>query len=157
MEPDMSLDIGDPAPDFSLPKAGGGTITLAELRGEQVIVFFYPKADTPGCTKEACGFSEQLPDFTSAGARIIGISKDPVSRLEKFAGKYGLDVVLASDAESDVVESYGSWIEKMNYGRSYMGIDRSTFLIGPDGRIKALWRKVRVPGHVEAVLAAARG
>jgi peroxiredoxin Q/BCP len=148
----MSLDVGQPAPDFTLPTAGGGTVSLSDLKGQQVVVFFYPKADTPGCTKEACGFTESLPDFSNVNATVIGISKDKVAKLDRFADKHDLKVTLASDEEGKVVEAYGAWVEKSMYGKKYMGIDRSTFLIGPDGTIKALWRKVKVPGHVDAVL-----
>ena len=150
----MSLNVGEPAPDFTLPTAGGGEVSLASLRGRKVIVFFYPKADTPGCTKEACGFSEALPDFGTANAAVIGISKDPVRKLDKFAEKYGLQITLASDETGDAVERFGSWVEKSMYGKTYMGIDRSTFLIDEDGTVKEIWRKVKVPGHVGAVLAA---
>ena len=153
----MSIDVGQPAPDFTLPTAGGGEVSLSGLRGSPVVVYFYPKADTPGCTKEACGFSEALPDFSGAGATIIGISKDPVAKLDKFRAKYGLDITLASDADTDVTERYGSWVEKSMYGKKYMGIDRSTFLIGEDGTIRAVWRGVKVPGHVDAVKQAVRG
>ncbi len=151
----MTVEIGAPAPDFTLPTAGGGTVTLSELRGRKVVVYFYPKADTPGCTKEACGFSDALAGFADGGLTVIGISKDPVSALDKFAGKYGLKIILASDKESDTVERYGAWVEKSMYGRTYMGIDRSTFLIDEEGRVAAIWRKVKVTGHVAAVLKAA--
>ena len=152
----MTIDVGDVAPDFSLPTAGGGEISLSDLRGKNVVVFFYPKADTPGCTKEAVGFTEKLPDFEGLDGVVIGISKDPVAKLDKFADKHDLKVVLASDVEGQIVEAYGSWVEKSMYGKKYMGIDRSTFLIGPDGALKGVWRKVKVPGHVEAVLKAAQ-
>lgn len=151
----MAIDVGDAAPAFTLPTAGGGTVSLADLKGRQVVVFFYPKADTPGCTKEACGFTEALPNFEGVEATVIGISKDPVAKLDKFAEKHGLKVILASDESGETVEAYGAWVEKSMYGKKYMGIDRSTFLIGPDGTLKAVWRKVKVPGHVEAVLKAA--
>lgn len=152
----MTVEVGQPAPDFTLPTAGGGAVTLSALKGKKVIVYFYPKADTSGCTKEACGFNEALPDFSGAAAEIIGISKDPVSKLDKFADKYGLKFMLASDEGGDTVERYGSWVEKSMYGKSYMGIDRSTFLVDEQGNVQALWRKVKVPGHVDKVLAAAR-
>jgi peroxiredoxin Q/BCP len=153
----MSVEIGKPAPDFTLPKAGGGTVTLSALRGKKVIVYFYPKADTSGCTKEACGFNDALPDFEGIDAEIIGISKDPVPALNKFAAKYGLTFTLASAKDDDTVERYGAWVEKSMYGRKYMGIDRSTVLVDEQGIVRGLWRGVRVPGHVEAVLAAAQG
>lgn len=153
----MTVEVGREAPDFTLPTAGGGEVTLSKLRGRKVIVYFYPKADTPGCTKESCGFNDALPDFTGLGAEIIGISKDPVKKLDKFAGKYGLNFTLASDEPGAVVEAFGSWVEKSMYGRKYMGIDRSTFLIDEDGIVQGAWRNVKVPGHVEEVLKAARG
>jgi len=152
----MSVEIGKPAPDFTLPKAGGGTVTLSALRGRKVIVYFYPKADTSGCTKEACGFNDALPEFEGVDAEIIGISKDPVPALNKFAAKYGLTFTLASAKDDDTVERYGAWVEKSMYGRKYMGIDRSTVLVDEQGVVRGLWRGVRVPGHVEAVLAAAQ-
>ena len=148
----MTVEIGQPAPDFTLPTAGGGEVSLSGLRGKTVIVYFYPKADTPGCTKEPCGFNEALSAFSASNATVIGISKDPVAKLEKFQQKYGLSFPLASDAESDVTERYGSWVQKSMYGRTYMGIDRSTFLIDAAGNVAALWRKVKVTGHVDAVL-----
>ena len=151
----MSLEIGQAAPDFTLPKAGGGEVSLSALKGKTVIVYFYPKADTSGCTKEACGFNEALPDFTGLDVAVIGISKDPVKKLDKFAEKYGLTFTLASDEGSDTTERYGSWVEKSMYGKSYMGIDRSTFLVDPSGMLRGVWRKVKVPGHVDAVLKAA--
>lgn len=152
----MSVEIGKPAPDFTLPKAGGGTVTLSALRGKKVIVYFYPKADTSGCTKEACGFNDALPEFEGVDAEIIGISKDPVPALNKFAAKYSLTFTLASAKDDDTVERYGAWVEKSMYGRKYMGIDRSTVLVDEQGVVRGLWRGVRVPGHVEAVLAAAQ-
>jgi peroxiredoxin Q/BCP len=153
----MSVEVGHPAPDFTLPKAGGGEVSLSGLKGKTVVVYFYPKADTSGCTKEACGFNEALPDFSGLDAEIVGISKDPVKKLDKFAEKHGLTFTLASDEGGDTVERYGSWVEKSMYGKTYMGIDRSTFLIDPDGTVKGVWRKVKVPGHVDAVLKAAKG
>ena len=152
----MTVEIGKPAPDFTLPKAGGGTVSLSALKGRKVIVYFYPKADTSGCTKEACGFNDALPEFSGVDAEIVGISKDPVPALNKFAAKYGLTFTLASAKDDDTVERYGAWIEKSMYGRKYMGIDRSTVLVDEQGVVRGLWRGVRVPGHVEAVLAAAK-
>ena len=148
----MTVEIGQPAPDFSLPIAGGGEISLSGLQGKSVIVYFYPKADTPGCTKESCGFNEALSAFSASNATVIGISKDKVAKLEKFQQKYGLGFPLASDAESDVTERYGSWVQKSMYGKTYMGIDRSTFLVDAKGNIAGVWRKVKVPGHVDEVL-----
>ncbi len=149
-------DLNEPAPDFTLPRAGGGEVTLSDLRGKPVVLFFYPRDDTPGCTKESIGFSEHLQSFADAGAEIFGISKDPLSKHEKFIARHGLTVPLLSDAEGHVCEDYGVWKEKVNYGRRYMGIERSTFLIDAEGRIARIWRKVRVAGHVEDVLEAVR-
>ena len=153
----MTVEVGQPAPDFTLPAAGGTEISLSALRGHKVIVYFYPKADTPGCTKESCGFNDALPDFAGVDAEVIGISKDPVKKLEKFRDKYGLQFTLASDENGDTTERFGSWVEKSMYGKSYMGIDRSTFLIDENGTISHAWRKVKVPGHVDQVLKAVRG
>ncbi|MDJ0894711.1 MAG: thioredoxin-dependent thiol peroxidase [Alphaproteobacteria bacterium] len=153
----MSLEIGDPAPDFDMPTDGGGQISLSGLKGKKIVLYFYPKDDTPGCTKEACGFRDALPDFSKIDAEIIGVSKDPVAKHDKFKAKYELPFVLASDAGGDVTERYGSWVEKSMYGKKYMGIDRSTFLIDENGKIAGLWRKVKVPGHVEDVLKSAQG
>ncbi len=153
----MTVEVGQPAPDFTLPTAGGGEVSLSGLKGRKVIVYFYPKADTPGCTKESCGFNDALPDFSGANAEIIGISKDPGKKLDKFRDKYGFNFTLASDEPGAVVEGYGSWVEKSMYGKKYMGIDRSTFLIDENGVVQGVWRKVKVPGHVDAVLKAAQG
>lgn len=151
------VDVGDEAPDFTLATDGGGTLKLSGLRGRKVVLYFYPKDDTPGCTKEACGFRDALPDFTAADAVIVGVSPDNAAKHDKFKAKYDLPFTLAADTDKTAAEAYGVWIEKSMYGRKYMGVDRSTFLIGEDGRIKAAWRNVKVPGHVEAVLEAARG
>ncbi len=150
-----TIEEGSAAPDFALPRDGGGTVSLAEHAGKPVVVYFYPKDDTSGCTKEAIGFTERADDFAAAGAVVIGISKDSVASHDKFKAKHGLGIVLASDAEGDVCERYGVWVEKSMYGRKYMGIDRSTFLI-KDGVVQKVWRKVKVPGHVDAVLEAVR-
>ena len=147
---------GDAAPAISLPRDGGGTVDLADFAGRNVVVFFYPRDDTSGCTKEAIGFTEASADFEAANTTVIGISKDSVASHDKFRDKHKLGVILASDAESDVCERYGVWLEKSMYGKKYMGIDRSTFLIGTDGKIRQVWRKVKVPGHVDEVLAAAK-
>jgi peroxiredoxin Q/BCP len=150
---DMSeLNIGDPAPDFDLPTDGGGQVKLSDLKGKAVVLYFYPKDDTSGCTSEAQGFTASADDFRKAAATVIGVSKDSVKSHDKFKAKYDLDLILAADESGEVVERYGAWVEKSMYGRKYMGIDRSTFLIGPDGVIKQVWRKVKVPGHVDAVL-----
>lgn len=152
----MSLEVGDKAPNFNLPTDGGGSISLKDLKGETVILYFYPKDDTPGCTKEACGFRDALPDFSKAKAKVIGVSKDPVKKHDKFKDKYDLTFPLASDEDGAVCEDYGAWVEKSMYGRKYMGIDRSTFLIDGKGVIRGIWRKVKVPGHVDEVLKAAQ-
>ena len=150
------LKIGDPAPAFDLPADNGGTADLASLKGRKVVLYFYPKDDTPGCTKEAIGFSEAREAFEKEDAVIIGVSKDSVVKHDKFKAKHDLQLMLASDEESDVCERYGVWKEKNMYGRKFMGIERSTFLIGADGKLAQIWRKVKVPGHVEAVLEAVR-
>jgi peroxiredoxin Q/BCP len=152
----MSIEIGSPAPDFTLPTDGGGSVTLSALRGRKVIVYFYPKDDTSGCTKQACGFRDALPDFTGTEAVIIGISRDGVASHDKFKAKYDLPFILASDQGSDTADRYGTWVEKSMYGKKYMGMDRATFLIDRDGVIRGLWRKVKVDGHVAAVLKAAQ-
>ena len=152
----MSATIGEKAPDFTLPGDGGGKVTLSALTGRKVIVYFYPKDDTPGCTKEACGFRDALPDFSKIGAEIIGVSKDSVAKHEKFKAKYDLPFTLVSDENGEVCAAYGTWIEKSMYGRKYMGIDRATFLIDENGVLRAQWRKVKVPGHVDEVLKAAQ-
>lgn len=146
------LQIGDTAPDFSLPANGGETVSLSDHKGKKVVLFFYPKDDTPGCTKEAIGFTELLGDFEKAGAIVLGMSKDPVKKHDKFVAKHELGMPLLSDEEDEVTEAYGAWVEKSMYGKKYMGIERSTFLIGEDGKLLQIWRKVKVPGHVEAVL-----
>ncbi|MEQ9040736.1 MAG: peroxiredoxin [Silicimonas sp.] len=152
----MSLE-GQTAPDFTLPRDGGGEITLSGLRPRKVVLYFYPKDDTSGCTKEAQGFTERKAEFEAAGAVVVGISKDTAQKHDKFVAKYDLDVILASDAEGDICERYGTWVEKSMYGKKYMGIERSTFLIGGDGTVLKEWRKVKVPGHVDAVLEAVKG
>lgn len=151
----MTLDVGDKAPDFSAPGDGGGSVSLKAFRGKKVILYFYPKDDTPGCTTEACGFRDALPDFSKAGAEIIGVSKDSVARHDKFKAKYDLPFPLVSDEDGALCEAFGVWQEKKNYGKVYMGIVRSTFLIDENGKIAAMWRNLRVKGHVEAVLEAA--
>ncbi|SEO51502.1 peroxiredoxin Q/BCP [Salinihabitans flavidus] len=144
------------APDFTLPQPGGETVTLSDQRPAPVVLFFYPRDNTPGCTKEAVGFSDSLADFDAAGARVFGISKDSLASHEKFRDKQGLGVTLLSDADSDACERYGVWKEKNMYGKTFFGIERSTFLIDGAGRIVREWRKVKVPGHVEEVLNAVR-
>ncbi|MEJ2122770.1 MAG: thioredoxin-dependent thiol peroxidase [Alphaproteobacteria bacterium] len=153
----MSVEIGQPAPDFSVPGDGGGTVSLSALKGKPVVLYFYPKDDTPGCTTEACGFRDARPDFSKVKAEIIGVSKDSVKRHDNFKNKYDLNFALASDEDGKICEAYGVWVMKKNYGREYMGIERSTFLIDKNGIVREIWRKVRVKGHVEAVLEAAKG
>jgi peroxiredoxin Q/BCP len=147
---------GSQAPDFTLHTDGGGTVTLSSLKGKPVVVYFYPKDDTPGCTKEAIGFSCLKPDFDAIGATVIGISPDNAASHEKFKKKHDLTFTLAADEERQAIEGFGVWIEKSMYGKSYMGVDRSTFLIDRDGKVAKAWRKVKVPGHAEEVLAAAK-
>ena len=150
----MSVQIGDKAPDFTLPTDGNGTVTLSKLRGKPVVMYFYPKDDTSGCTAEACGFRDTFPDYGKTGATVIGVSRDSVASHDKFKKKYQLPFILASDSEGEVTEAYGAWVEKSMYGRKYMGIDRSTYLIDKDGVVRGAWRKVKVPGHVAEVLKA---
>mgnify|MGYP003672105756 FL=1 len=150
----MALEEGDVAPDFTLPTDGGDSISLSALKGKPVVLYFYPKDDTPGCTKEACGFRDAKADFSGVGATVIGVSKDSVAKHDKFKAKYELNFPLAADEDGTVCEAYGTWVEKSMYGRKYMGIDRATFLIDADGKVAKIWRKVKVPGHVEAVQAA---
>ena len=146
---------GSAAPDFELAGADG-PIRLADLKGKAVVLYFYPKDDTTGCTKEAQEFSSLSGDFAKAGVSVIGVSKDSVASHAKFTTKYDLAVPLGSDPEGAVIERYGAWVEKNMYGRKYMGIERSTFLIGKDGRLTRIWRKVKVPGHAAEVLKAAQ-
>ena len=154
----MSVDIteGSAAPDFEAPTDGGVSLKLSGLKGKKVVLYFYPKDDTPGCTKEACGFAENMPDFGEVDAEIIGVSKDSVARHDKFKAKYELPFTLVSDEDGAICEAYGTWVEKKNYGRTYMGIERATFLIDEEGVVRKVWRKVRVNGHVDAVLEAAK-
>jgi thioredoxin-dependent peroxiredoxin len=152
----LSIAENDPAPDFTLPASGGRTVSLAAMRGKPIVLYFYPKADTPGCTKEAQAFQEALPELANVGVDVIGVSKDAMKPIEKFAEKYGLTFPLASDREGKVVEAYGAWVEKSMYGKSYMGIDRRTVLIDGEGRIARIWRKVKVPGHAAEVVEAAK-
>ncbi|UZK70623.1 peroxiredoxin [Sphingomonas sp. S1-29] len=151
----MTLEPGAPIPDVAVTLPDGSVRRLADATGRALVVYFYPKDDTPGCTREAQGFSEAMPAFEAAGVEILGISKDPPAKHQKFAAKYALAVPLASDVDDSVCEAFGAWVEKSMYGKQYMGIDRSTFLFGADGRLVRAWRKVKVPGHVDEVLAAA--
>lgn len=147
------LAVGTKAPAFTLPSLEG-TVSLSKLKGKVVVLYFYPKDDTSGCTKEACGFQDNLPRFKKSDAVIIGVSKDTLESHKKFAKKYKLAFNLASDEDVKVATAYGSWVEKSMYGRKYMGLDRSTFLIDEKGILRGIWRKVKVPGHVEEVFAA---
>ncbi|UWQ55455.1 peroxiredoxin [Leisingera caerulea] len=149
-------DVSDPAPSFTLPRSGGGEVTLSSLKGAPVVLFFYPRDDTPGCTKESIAFSEALQAFADAGAQVFGISKDTVAKHDKFTDKHGLTTPLLSDAEGTVCEDYGVWKEKSMYGKKFWGIERSTFLIDAEGRIARVWRKVKVDGHAAEVLEAVR-
>jgi peroxiredoxin Q/BCP len=151
----MTLSPGDKAPDFDMPTADG-RVSLSGLKGKTVVLYFYPKDDTSGCTAEAQGFTAAAADFEAAGAVVIGVSKDSAASHGKFKAKYDLAVTLASAKDDDTVERYGAWVEKSMYGRKYMGIDRSTFLIDKDGVIRKTWRKVKVPGHVAEVLQEAK-
>jgi len=149
------LSVGSPAPDFTMPATGGREVSLASFKGKPFILYFYPKADTPGCTKEACAFQEALPALASTGLEVIGVSPDKMPPIEKFAAKYGLTFPLASDALKTTAEAYGTWVEKSMYGRKYMGMERATFLIDKNGKVAAIWRNVKVPGHAAEVKEAA--
>ncbi len=147
-------EIGAAAPDFSLPAAGDRTIALSGLRGKIVVLYLYPRDNTPGCTKEAIGFTEQKAAFDAAGAVVLGLSRDTVVKHDKFIAKHDLEVTLLTDADASTIAHYGSWVEKNMYGKKSMGIERSTFLIDADGVLRRIWRKVKVPGHVDEVLQA---
>jgi thioredoxin-dependent peroxiredoxin len=151
----VSLEVGDKAPDFTLAADGGGKVWLKALKGKTVVLYFYPKDDTPGCTAEACAFRDQLPDFSKVKAAVVGISRDSVASHDKFKRKFKLPFPLASDEDGKVSEAYGTWVEKSMYGRKYMGIERATFLIDGNGVIRNIWRKVKVDGHADDVLKAA--
>ena len=150
------IEIGQPAPEVSLPRDGGETVTLSDLKPKAVVLYFYPKDDTPGCTKEAIAFTALRDEFEASGAIVFGISKDPVKKHDKFVAKYDLSIPLLSDEDSDVCERYGTWVEKNMYGKTYMGIERTTVLIDGAGNLAEIWRKVKVLGHAEAVLEAVR-
>jgi len=147
---------GETAPDFTLPRDGGATVSLSALRPGKVVLYFYPKDDTPGCTLEAQDFTARLADFTAAGTTVIGISKDSVKAHDKFCKKHGLSIILASDEGGTTCEDYGVWLEKSMYGKTYMGIERTTFLIDGEGKVARVWNKVSVKGHADEVLAAAK-
>ena len=150
------LQAGDAAPDFKLPRDGEGFLSLADFKGRKLVLYFYPKDDTSGCTAEAIAFNGLASEFAVAGAAIVGASPDPVKKHDKFRQKYELTFPLLADESKEILEAYGVWVEKSMYGKKYLGVERSTFLIGADGRIAQVWRKVKVPGHAEEVLAAAR-
>lgn len=150
------LDVGDAVPEVTLKDADGADFTLARYRGRPLVVYFYPKADTPGCTSEAKDFTALAADFAALGVPVVGISRDKPARLKKFAEKYGLTVTLASDEPGEMCEAFGTWVEKSLYGRKYMGIERASFLIGADGKIQRIWPKVKVKGHAAEVLEAAK-
>ncbi|WOJ88850.1 thioredoxin-dependent thiol peroxidase [Methylocapsa polymorpha] len=147
------LALGDKAPDFALPDDAGGKVSLASFAGKKLVLYFYPKDDTSGCTKEAIDFNGLKAEFEKAGAAILGASPDSAASHAKFKAKHNLDLSLASDESKAMVEAYGVWVEKSMYGRKYFGVERTTFLIGPDGKIAKIWSKVKVPGHAAAVLA----
>jgi peroxiredoxin Q/BCP len=147
---------GDKAPNLTMPTDGGGSVKLSDLKGKTVVLYFYPKDDTTGCTKEACGFNDSLPNFSKLKAEVIGVSRDSVASHDKFKKKYGLKFRLGSDEDGKVSDAYGTWVEKSMYGRKYMGIERSTFLIDEKGVLRQEWRKVKVPGHVDEVLKAVK-
>ncbi|MAQ82924.1 MAG: thioredoxin-dependent thiol peroxidase [Maritimibacter sp.] len=150
------IEKGQTAPDFTLPRDGGGTVTLSELQGAPIVLYFYPKDDTSGCTREAQDFTEAANAFKAAGCTILGVSKDTVAKHDKFREKHDLGITLLSDAEGNVCETYGTWVEKSMYGRKFMGIERTTFLIDAKGTVQHVWNKVKVAGHVSEVLAAAK-
>lgn len=150
------LNVGDKAPDFSLPTDGGGTLSLKKLKGKNVVLYFYPKDDTSGCTKEAIAFNGLRAKFAKADTEIVGVSADSVASHDKFKAKYDLAFPLISDEKKEMLAAYGVWVEKSMYGRKYMGIERTTVLIDAKGKVREIWRKVKVPGHAEAVLEAAK-
>ena len=152
----MTVNVGDPLPEFDLPTDGGGRLSKADLAGAPAVLYLYPKDDTSGCTKEANAFKALKGDFDALGVRVVGLSKDPVASHDKFKAKHELNFPLLSDEDGGLVEGLGAWVEKSMYGKTYMGVDRSTFLVAPDGTIRQIWRKVKVPGHAEAVLRAAQ-
>lgn len=150
------LQIGDTAPDIALALDGDRVVQLSSLQGRSVVIYFYPKADTPACTEECIAFSRMKGDFAAAGAELIGVSPDEAKKNARFKAKHELTVDLASDPTNAVCEAFGVWVEKAMYGKKYMGVERSTFLIGPDGKVAGIWRKVKVPGHADAVLTAVK-
>tara|TARA_B100000925_G_scaffold291153_1_gene278265 strand:+ start:727 stop:1194 length:468 start_codon:yes stop_codon:yes gene_type:complete len=151
------LKIGDAAPSFSLPASGGRTVSLADYAKRKLVIYFYPKDNTPGCTSEAIDFTAAIKDFDKANTGIVGVSADSVKKHDNFIKKHNLGITLLSDEQQDMLNAYGVWVEKSMYGRNFMGVERATFLVGKDGKIEQIWRKVKVKGHVDAVLEAARG
>jgi len=149
----MMISIGDKAPEFNVSINGGAQFTLADAAGKNLVLYFYPKDDTPGCTKEAIGFSENLDTFKDQNTVVLGISRDTVSKHDKFITKFDLRINLISDEDGSLCEAFGTWVEKQMYGKTYMGIERATFLVNNKGKVAQIWRKVKVPGHVEDVLA----
>jgi peroxiredoxin Q/BCP len=152
----MSIQEGDTAPDFKMAASGGRTVSKAALKGKPFLLYFYPKADTPGCTKEACAFEEALPQLGKIGLAVIGVSRDPMPAIEKFAAKFNLTFPLASDDDGAVTEAYGVWVEKSMYGKTFMGIERASFLVDKAGKIAKIWPKVKVDGHAVEVMEAAK-
>jgi peroxiredoxin Q/BCP len=150
------LEAGSKAPAFKLPSDGGGSVSLADFKGKKLVVYFYPRADTPGCTREAIDFSKLKSDFRKTGTEVLGVSADPVGAQDKFKAKHDLTIPLASDETLEMLKAYGVWAEKSKYGRTFMGVLRNTYLIGPDGKVARIWEKVKVAGHAEEVLAAAK-
>ena len=148
------LEAGASAPDFTLPDQQDNPVSLSDLRGETVVLYFYPRADTPGCTTQACGVRDRSGEYEAAGARVIGISPDKVDAVDKFARKFALDFTLLADADHAVAEAYGTWVEKSMYGKKYMGVQRATFIIGPDGKIANVFPKVSPKTHDDVVLEA---
>jgi peroxiredoxin Q/BCP len=153
----MRIKEGDEAPAFDLPSDGGGRISSEALKGRPYVLYFYPRDDTPGCTTEAVGFAGSYPEFARLGVEVVGVSKDSAVSHDKFKAKHALCFPLGADEGGGAVEAFGAWVEKSMYGKKYMGVERATFLVGADGRVARAWRAVKVPGHVEEVLAAARG
>jgi peroxiredoxin Q/BCP len=156
MHMSAKIAVGGKAPDFTLPRDGGSEVSLGDFKGKKLVLYFYPKADTEGCTIEAKDFSRLAPAFTRAKTAILGVSADPVKKQDRFKTKHDLTIALASDETQEMLNAYGVWAEKSMYGRKYMGILRNTYLIGPDGKIAHIWEKVKVAGHAEEVLAAAK-
>jgi peroxiredoxin Q/BCP len=152
----MAIDAGDKAPAFALPTDGDNTLSLKDLKGKAVVLYFYPKDDTPGCTMEAEAFRDRIKEFKKAGAQVVGVSKDSVKRHDKFKAKYALPFALLSDADGELCRAYGVWVQKKLYGRSYMGIERATFLIDGKGVVRRVWRNVKVKDHADEVLAAVK-